>query len=422
MDWARADSLERYLTLRLGILCLVMTITMSATVYLFFDSVSAASFAGLTAVLISLVLIAQIKNTVLSGFKRATIQLDAIGEDNYSQLVKVQFGQGMVNQFHSQLKALSIQLQTQKSRYDQHVFLVYQLISQLGIPVLVFNNKQQLSYANDASFQLFNQPWQSLKFSTTKALGLSRETKDNDWQFGHADKRWKIRSSQFIENGETQELLIFIDIQAELKQQQMQAWQQIVKVMSHEIRNSLAPVSSLAQSLSTTATSERQQTALEMIIERCQHLQHFVENYASLSKGVQIKPSTFDARHFFATLIDLYPAIQITLDCQAAQITADQTLLQQVFINLIKNAIEAGADKIQLEYRYVNQQQQFDIRDNGSGILNTDNLFVPLYTTKASGQGIGLSFCKNIVEQQGGKIELSNNSGPGVTASLSLPG
>lgn len=418
MVWVKAKSLEGYLTLWLGLLCLIISVVISLTVYLYSLNSSVAIVVGITTGLFSLLLITQIKSTVLSGFKRATIQLDAISEDNFGQLVKVQFEHGVVNQYHSQLKALSRQLQSQKSRYDQHVFLVYQLISQLGIPVLVFNNKQQLTYANESSYQLFNQPWQSLKFSTARALGIVEN--NNNWRFNSANTRWKIRSSQFIEDGQTQTLLLFIDIQAELKEQQMLAWQQIVRVMSHEIRNSLAPVSSLAQSLSANTSSERELSALNMIIERCQHLQRFVESYTSLNKGVKIQKRIFDAPAFFNTLSELYPDIEISRDIQAPQINADQTLLQQVFINLLKNAVEAGASKIALTF-HCHQGQHFSVSDNGRGILNTENLFVPLYTTKANGNGIGLSFCKNVVEQQGGSIELFNNPEGGVTASLSLP-
>ncbi|MBC3765543.1 sensor histidine kinase [Neptunicella marina] len=414
----KASSLEHYLAWRLGILSLLMVIAVSTMVYLLSHnlglSVTTFIFSALLALLISL----QITSTVKSGFKRATIQLDAISEDNFAHVVKQQFEHGIVGQFHSQLQLLSEQLQTQKSRYDQHVFLVYQLISQLGIPVLVFNHQQQLTFANESSHLLFNQPWQSLVYSTANALGLN---KTDQWRFKQGDNGWKIRSSQFIEEGETQELLIFIDIQAELKQQQMLAWQQIVRVLSHEIGNSLAPVSSLAQSLSSEINEQRQLSALALIIERCEHLQQFVGNYASLSKGIQLQPDTFKSQAFFSGLAELYPEVKLGLNIQLENIYADQTLLQQVFINLIKNAIEAGASQLTLTVDMQNQQQQFELIDNGNGILNDENLFVPLYTTKVSGQGIGLSFCQNVIEQQGGSISLKNHPDGGAVATIGLP-
>ena len=182
----------------------------------------------------------------------------------------------------------------QKSRYDQHVFLVYQLIGQLDAPILVFNAKQQLTFANGAFFLLKNQAWQLFRHASPQLLGLTKQ--DGKWHFQLDDattnneaERWQIKQSEFIDSGEQHLLLVFVDIQSALRASQLNAWQQIIRVLGHEIRNSLTPVSSMSESLADKASNKRDRMALNVITERCMHLQSFVERYASLSKGTYLR-------------------------------------------------------------------------------------------------------------------------------------
>ena len=391
-----------------------------------------------------------IKAKTLESFQRASLQLDAIAQEDYKLYARASFAKGQVAEFHQQLNELSTELQLKKSRYDQHVFLVYQLIGQLDAPILVFNAKQQLTFANEAFYQLKNQPWQLFRHVSPQFLGLTKQ--DGHWYFQPDDTAihnepecWQINQSEFIDSGEQHLLLVFVDIQSALRASQLNAWQQIIRVLGHEIRNSLTPVSSMAETLADKTSNARDKQALTVITERCMHLQSFVERYASLSKQLTLHYQTIRVVDFFSPLIALYNTdkhnqFTVHLDSQVETIEGDNSFLSQVFINLLKNAKEAGASLVSIRINIstqANSQQtshpknnaktvMIEVIDNGHGFSNLANLFVPLYSTKVQGQGIGLSFCRNIIEQHHGSISLVNNtsskvSDRGITVAIHLP-
>jgi len=393
-----------------------------------------------------------IKAKTLESFQRANLQLDAIAQEDYKLYARATFSEGKVADFYLKLNELSSELQLQKSRYDQHVFLVYQLIGQLDAPILVFNAKKQLSFANDAFYQLKKQPWQLFRHASPKLLGLTNV--DGRWHYqlnettsNNSAQNWQINQSEFIDSGEQHLLLVFIDIQSALRASQLNAWQQIIRVLGHEIRNSLTPVSSMAESLADKASNEREKLALTVITERCMHLQSFVERYASLSKQLTLQHRDIAVSDFFAPIMALYNTDEnnkftVQLKSQVSNISGDSSFLAQVFINLLKNSKEAGASavsiliKSQANSHITNPETRqgepystavlIELIDDGHGFSNMDNLFVPLYSTKEQGQGIGLSFCRNIIEQHHGSIRLVNNSSikqadKGVKVSITLP-
>ena len=430
MTFLKTNSLEHYLTLKLWLLGLALPAVVGAWAWFAQVSPAVIIFAEVLLLVAVFKLIKRIKTTVLTAFDRANLHLDAIVQENYNQHAKPNFKQGKVADFHQQLTHLSQQLQAKKSNYDQHVFLVYQLIEQLDSPILVFNAKQQLSFANDAFYHLFGQHWQLFRHGSPQLLGLSNANQNNSgqgWQFEDDEKnrRWQIRQSEFIDAGQTYQLLVFIDIESALRENQLNAWQQIIRVLSHEIRNSLTPVSSLAESLSDRAANPRDKTALGVITERCEHLQDFVDRYSSLSKSINLNCQWLAVNALTGRLCELFEAVTIQCEVSVEMIWADSVFIEHVLINLIKNAEQANADVVQLVFAKIDDSNSIiKVIDNGHGFANLDNLFIPLYTTKAQGQGIGLNFCRNIVEQHQGVIELVNNNNDinqGVMVTIQLP-
>lgn len=384
---------------------------------------------SIVVLLINLVIFKHFYLRFLASFNRASVQIDAIQQQDYSLFARPAFAEGRVAEFHQQLNQLGESLQQHKSNNDQQSFLLYRLIDQLNTPILVFDHRMQLSYANTAFSQLFHQPWQTLRHASPGLLGLISEP---EWQFIDTDKahQWQIRHSRFLDQGQNYQLLVFINIQAALREGQLEAWQKLIRVLSHEIRNSLTPVAALTQSLQSKANSERDQQALELIGERCQHLQDFVSRYAELHKPLQIQTQWIKADMLFQRLTALFPDAQLQAKGLHLQIWADLVLLQQVLINLIKNALEAGSPpgSIELFFGQHDHQNEISVIDQGHGIANPDNLFVPFYSTKTQGQGIGLSLSRHIIEQMGGQLSLNNNpkthdnpKAVGASALITLP-
>lgn len=363
------------------------------------------------------------RRTIIS-FKRASMHLEAVRNNDYCQYAKPAFTHGKVIEFHHDLKNLSSHLQLLKSRYDQHVFLVYRLIEQLDSPIMVFDQRPQLTYANSAFNELFPQPWQIFRNSSPSLLGL--EFVDNNWRFKDKplDSKWQIRHSEFIEQGKTHHLMVFVNIESALRQSQLSAWQQLIRVLGHEIRNSLTPVSALAQGLSLKAEGDREKQALNVITERCQHLEEFVSRYASITKPFHLNCQMLSVSNIAKRIQGLLKDIELEVKVNTEKFWADPAFIEQVLLNVIKNAFEASdpLSKIKLLFSENSNMTLIEVIDSGHGFANLDNLFVPLYSTKQNGQGIGLSFCRNIIEHHKGTITLINNkNSAGVTVSILLP-
>lgn len=358
---------------------------------------------------------------ILKVFARTSLQLEALHQQDYNQRSKPVFKSGQVGDVHNQLQLLSEQLLQDKARYDQHAFLIYHLIGQLNSPVLVFNAKQKLSFGNEAFAQLFGQNWQYFRHAAPHLLGL--EHSEQGWRFSDKQKnqQWQCRESVFVDGGERHELLIFVNIAPALRQSQMQAWQQLIRVLSHEIRNSLTPVSSLAESLHAKLEQPRQQQALEVISERCQHLQTFVERYAAICKPLKLQIQRLNLEEMLLKLQALYSELTFEFDLRNREINVDSAFFEQVLINIVKNAKEAGATALKIQALDRGDAIELRFTDNGHGIANADNLLVPLYSTKPEGQGLGLSLCRHIIEQHGGKFSLANAETDGAEVIIRLP-
>jgi len=417
----KLDSLERFLTVKLFFFALPSVIFLALFEWQLDLKWQWIVISEFFLLLILFWKIAVLKFQIMRSFTRAALHLDAIKQEDYNQFAKSSYKKGKVKDFHKQLNELSEHLQNQKSRYDQHIFLVYQLIGQLDSPILIFNKKQQLSFGNDGFFHLFKQSWQMFRHASPELLGL--QCTDGLWSFttSNLNNKWQIRHSEFIEEGETQQLLVFINIESALRENQLNAWQQIIRVLGHEIRNSLTPVSSMAETLADKSLIERDKMVLNVITERCQHLQQFVGRYSTLSQNISLSCQFVSVQALSESVAKLFTDVEIIIENKVDEIWADLTFIEQVFINLIKNAKEANASNIQINFNELEQHYIIEVVDNGHGFANLDNLFVPLYSTKSDGQGIGLNFCRNVIEQHQGVLELDNNADNGVTVMIILP-
>lgn len=228
-------------------------------------------------------------------------------------------------------------------------------------------------------------------------------------------------------NGRVHELLLLRQLTTELRRQEVQVWKKVIRVISHELNNSLAPIASLAHSsaeLLRRGQTERVPAALATIEERARHLEGFIRDYARFAKlpAPRLEPLRWDL-----LLQRLNQQVLFAWDGVHGEglVRADAAQLEQALLNLIKNAHESGspADAVRLSLRRLPQDWRVEILDRGSGMSETvlAQALLPFYSTKRHGTGLGLALCRDIVEAHGGRIALHNREGGGLAVSLTLP-
>ena len=216
------------------------------------------------------------------------------------------------------------------------------------------------------------------------------------------------------------------DVSMLMQRQEMEAWQQLIRVLTHEIMNSLTPIISISETLAESLPQGGGQEGASVINRRCHALLDFVESYRQLTRIKQPERTTFPVSELFEHISALYPQVQTKGD---GLLNADRSQLEQVLINLIKNAIESGATQVSLTAQPLpspsgggGTDTAIHVSDNGAG-MTPDVLahaFVPFYTTKPSGTGIGLSLCRQIILKHGGHISVDSHPGLGTTFAITL--
>jgi len=241
------------------------------------------------------------------------------------------------------------------------------------------------------------------------------------------DKKWQIKQSEFKENNNSYQLLMLNNISQELQKNEQQAWQNIIRILNHEVRNSLTPISALSQNLleMPDLSPEQCQQAIKIIDNRSNNLLAFIDSYSDLAKLPQPNIQAFDLAELLQDIANLVQQVSVNLSSPLI-IKADKGQLEQVLLNLIKNAKEAQFSKgninkvseqeadpnkdIEVQIFTTDQQLIIKVLDQGCGIANTANLFVPFYTTKKTGTGIGLALSRQIINNHQGELILRNRT------------
>ena len=388
---------------------------------------------GLSLAIVYTCIVVALYRLVITPFYSLTSLTEALKMEDYSLRAKSPFSQGIVAKLFNELSSLSQSLQVSKSRYDQQMFLLYGLIEQLESPVLILDKNDQLQHANPAVSQLFSVPWQTLKQKPAQKLGLIKV--DGFWAFDEnnesntqsTQKKWQIRQSEFKENNNNYQLLMLNNISQELQKNEQQAWQNIIRILNHEVRNSLTPISALSQNLleMPDLSPEQYQQAITIIDSRSNNLLAFIDSYSDLAKLPSPTYQQFDLAELLQGVARLVQQVTINLS-SPLMIKADKGQLEQVLLNLIKNGKEAQLSKakpgkdlaqesevnkdIEVQVFKTTQQVIIKVLDQGCGIANSANLFVPFYTTKETGSGIGLALSRQIISNHQGELTLTNRT------------
>ena len=220
-------------------------------------------------------------------------------------------------------------------------------------------------------------------------------------------------------DGQRRLVVALKDVSALMQRQEMEAWQQLIRVLTHEIMNSLTPIISISETL----TDEKQGSTAEgkvneafaVINRRCHSLLDFVESYRQLTRIKAPERTTFLVSELFNHIAGLFPQVKTHGD---GLLRADRAQLEQVLINLIKNAYESGATKVEVSA----SDSEIRVKDNGSGMSPDilEHAFIPFFTTKPTGTGIGLSLCRQIILKHGGTIRVESQEGCGTTFIIKL--
>ena len=317
--------------------------------------------------------------------------------------------------------------------------LLRTVMAKIDVAVFTFDHEQRLRLVNRAGERLLAQPSERLLGLTAANLGLAQclegESKDPlPMSFPGGAGQWGVRVSSFREHGRPHQLLVLSDLTRPLRIQEVQAWKRLVRVLGHELNNSLTPIKSIASSLKDLASREippedwRQDVndGLHVIGDRAESLSRFMSAYARLARLPEPKPDHMDVGAWVRRVVELETRLPVALESgPELTIHGDGDQLDQLLINLIRNAVDAATETgggVRTGWRTDNSSVEIWIEDEGLGLSNTANLFVPFFTTKPGGSGIGLALCRQIAEAHNGTVTLENRkTARGCLARLRLP-
>lgn len=375
--------------------------------------------------------------------------LAAVREGDYSIRARGARGDDALAEVMREVNMLGETLRAQRVSAVEATALLRAVMSEIDVAVFAFDQQEHLQLINRAGERLLADRAEKLIGRTATDLGLKdclRLSAAGDQHVLHqgfagalpSQKTWGVRRSAFRERGVGHNLLVIADISRPLREEERRAWQRIVRVIGHELNNSLAPIKSIAGSLTTLLAREPRpadwredmQRGLSVVSSRAASLGRFTEAYARLAKLPTPRFEPLDVSELIerAALLETRVNVEITGggDGRAREIRADADQLEQLLINLIRNAVDAtlaaGGGRVRVGWSGGDDYLDIRVEDDGMGLASSANLFVPFFTTKPEGTGIGLVLSRQIAEAHGGTLSLENKTdGAGCVARLRLP-
>lgn len=356
-------------------------------------------------------------------FRTLSNLLEAMTSGDYSMRGRKELAESALGDLVGQINTLSQTLANQRLEVKEHQLLLAKIINQIDVAIIAIDDDNQVSLANPAAARLFNLNVSQLTNINTANLALPEANNGQSliqWTFPQRSGKFSIHADRYIEGGKSHQLLFITDVRDMLRSEERKTWQNLIRVLSHEINNSLTPISSLSQTLNRMIDRSEDlnedkpdlQDSLTIIHERANSLKTFIDSYRQLSRLPEPNRQTVNVIELINHVISFYEHREINLHCSPTlQASIDPVQFEQLLINLVKNADEAMTEaegEITINSTEQNNHLVIRIKDQGPGLNNPDNLFVPFYTTKAKGSGIGLVLSRQIVEAHGGDLVLTN--------------
>lgn len=367
----------------------------------------------------------------------------AIREEDFSFRLRGAAREDSLADLIYEINTLATRLQKQKISALEATALLKKVMMEIDVAVFTFDQQQRLRIVNRAGEQLMGRIAPRMLGLTAEELGLheflqSAEAQTVQMTFPGKHGRWAVSHTSFRENGIPHQLLLISDLSRALREEERQAWQRLIRVLGHELNNSLAPIKSIAGTLGSLTgrsglpeeTKQDMQHGLKVIENRVESLGRFMQVYTQLAR----MPAPTRSRIEVGALVERVATLERRLPVKVLEgprimIEADPDQLEQVVINLIRNAVDASLEAspkhpglVEAGWRTNARAVEIFIRDEGPGLLNSDNLFVPFFTTKHGGSGIGLTLSRQIAEAHGGVLQLANRRDrTGCEATIALP-
>jgi len=365
--------------------------------------------------------------------------LAALREGDYSIRARGARADDALGEVLLEVNTLGETLRVQRLGAFEATALLRTIMAEIDVAVFTFDPDRRWRLVNRTGENLLGQPMDKLLGRTADDLGLAPcydvdQDEPLSLSFPGGSGRWGVRRSTFRERGLPHELLILTDLSRTLREEERRAWQRLVRVLGHEMNNSLAPIKSLAGSLETLVRREPMpddwkddaESGLKSIAARADSLSRFMQAYTRLAKLPPPQKDAVDLGELVERVVNLEPRLKVQIaPGPKIQISADAAQVEQLLINLVHNAVDASLETngaVSIRWRESGDCVEVAVKDEGPGIMNPTNLFVPFFTTKPGGSGIGLTLSRQIAEAHGGTLSLTNRQDRvGAEALLRLP-
>ena len=395
---------------------------------------------GLAVLLLALLVIAwlsfsfAVRNRLTYHLNTLSNLLEALREEDYSMRSRRSRERGAMGDVFREVNMLSGTLRAQRVQAREATALLRKVLAEIDIAVFAFDGNERLMLVNRAGERLVDG---AAPGASAADLGLGdllhvegRQTIAR--RFSGGSGRWDVWTGSFRERGVPHYLLVISDLSRALREEERKAWQRLVRVMGHELNNSLTPIKSMAATLQTrladgvAVESLREDIgdSLGIIASRAEALGRFMTGYTMLARLPAPRRRTVRLRSLVERAAAIDTRLRVTVEGEDAIIAVDPDQLEQLIINLVKNAVDAaGADgQVAVSWSLLDDVLRLEVLDSGPGLSGTDNLFVPFFTTKPGGTGIGLVLCRQIAEAHEGTLVLENRDDVrGCVARLELP-